>query len=541
MFRLLLGLLLALTVSIQSFGGDKILCSKVWSDTKDNDAFSVELKKSAARSGVELQVPSDSNQHLVELGQIQSDVGEQALRLPRSNSNGGGDSSSSILSPYKWIKKSLLTLVSGKYASDVLITDRWHLGSDVNKTALKTSTIETVREQYEEFSKEKQSSNRELSIFYSFVGEMIHLVLDQYANRRNWPTEFLNKIRSDAFAYASRSIFFTVRKLAQPSRWIDGDLLGALKLISATPKQQLPVERFLQIQLPRNGGMVFEPSNFVIRQKGVNVELRQIVLSELMASYVMHAKRLLQRPEHEPNKYVYFTYGDEKSVMMYSRMGFEVPKEFSQPFVLTNSDGSVMLDDKGQSSKWWVLAATAETISKMQDVMLEHRADVHASIVGQINKRSEYLAKTRESDPDVQEYLFRSMFRNFKSNPYVFDLAVSISRTHNDADGSYRVIDLDGQIEQLQNLVTIDTSNLPLKPGMFLSKEGYSVVYTDKNVLWVMGTKNGVDFTYMIDVDPDLSKLSKILINTKTKGVSMDEAVDPNRYILSSDPIEWYR
>lgn len=334
----------------------------------------------------------------------------------------------------------------------------------------KSSTIDPVMTPLDkEFnSRNYGSSSRKLNYYHLLVAEVIRTVLQQYDNRRHWPISFQEKLMLDAFQYAQRSTYFTVREATKISPWEDGNLIGNLKLVSANDDQMLPIEVALNVRLDANGGRKFEPSNFFI-EKG---EDSQAIFVELMAKLKNHAKHLLTDPNHEVDKPVYFTYADKISKKMYHQLGFTVTKGFETPILF-------------EGKEWFVMSASAETMARIDQVILAHREYFSTDQAKQLIERQEKIAHDEGQPPKVQNYLFLDIFRNHESQVSVDQISVSVStklEKQVDKDGelsavTYRELIIEGSDSHIKEKIAIDIKHLPLTNGSFKTNNGQQYFY----------------------------------------------------------------
>ncbi len=193
--------------------------------------------------------------------------------------------------------------------------------------------------------------------FQEIVIESIHLVLDNYALRREWTPTFRDHLYDQAMLDSGRSTY--LQFYAFDGFKIQDILKGTLKIIEATKSQNqdLPVDRNLGIVLPYNGGLKFELANFAI-DKQYNKE----AFTEILLQLMMHAKGVTERPNHEADKMIYFTYADASSYRMYKGLGFTPVPGFEKPI---EKDGT----------KWIPMGISAEGILKIPETIQKTRSN----------------------------------------------------------------------------------------------------------------------------------------------------------------------
>jgi hypothetical protein len=182
------------------------------------------------------------------------------------------------------------------------------------------------------------------------VTTMIDTILNRYGERRDWSRVFRGHLVRQAKEFALRSTLIRYEG--------DNNAKGNLRIISAKESQSehLPADINLGIKLPYNGGVKYELASFI-----VDKESNQKIFSEILLQLMIHADKVIHRPQHEPNKLVYFTYADAASYRMYKKLGFiPVPN-----FPPTKSSGT----------EWQPMGISAENILKIPTLMKSTRPD----------------------------------------------------------------------------------------------------------------------------------------------------------------------
>ncbi|MDG0818260.1 hypothetical protein [Bdellovibrio svalbardensis] len=218
--------------------------------------------------------------------------------------------------------------------------------------------------------------------FLELAEENIQFVLANYMQRRDWKPEYLESIRNDALAYASRATYFVSRRLQHEED--TGKIVGTLKVIAGSKNSLLPFEKEHGIRVPTNNGKKFEPGNFVVLK-----EDSQWAFSEVMLRFINFAKNLQLEPGYEPGKMVFFTDADQASSMMYRQLGFKSVPGFEAPLV---KDGK----------EYHLIGASAEDVLGFVDVFQKKRKEWAGDHASGFSRLAEMLSRHDISQPDIQ-------------------------------------------------------------------------------------------------------------------------------------------
>lgn len=202
--------------------------------------------------------------------------------------------------------------------------------------------------------------------------------------RRAWSGDFKEGLIKDNFKYSASSIYITVRE----SVGLADKIIGNLKLVlaDANKGELLPVEKKLGMTLPDNAGLKVEPSNFAIEK-----EFSLPVFSEILVQFVRYAKTVASRPDHQKNKNVFYTYADEISLRLYEPMGFK--KMSAEPILY-------------EGTKWWILGATAESLSDISGIIQRIRQSWPQSYVEGLSRKVHVLTDVRPSSHFARRSVF---------------------------------------------------------------------------------------------------------------------------------------
>jgi hypothetical protein len=200
--------------------------------------------------------------------------------------------------------------------------------------------------------------------------------MEVYDQRRDqWTEEFKSHLVDDVFKYADQSTLITIRlpqtefdssHLMPFRREKDLDqirtkagIIGTLRTIDAKAQrhEQLPMEEALGVTVPSNGGIKVEIGSFTI-----NREHNKAVFAELWISMIREAQKYLQRPDHEPNKPLFYTYADPASMRMYATpaMGF-APVSGLEPV-------------EYEGRKWTIIGTSAEDLVALPSRLSQTRS-----------------------------------------------------------------------------------------------------------------------------------------------------------------------
>lgn len=214
-----------------------------------------------------------------------------------------------------------------------------------------------------------------MSAAYRQIEFVAQFIMEQY-QRRGWSAEFLSGLHQDYLKYAHRSKFYTVwaePELVANSIELKPQIVGNIKMVSAIGDTELlPVEEKLGLHFKSNGGLKIEPSGFSALK-----EYNVAALSELHFIRVTAiARDLLKRPNHEPNKPVFYTYGDQTSIPMLTAFGFKKMSEKTYHF---------------ENSDWWALSATAEDLSNITEILARIRKNYPPEYIQYLEERLKQL------------------------------------------------------------------------------------------------------------------------------------------------------
>lgn len=200
-------------------------------------------------------------------------------------------------------------------------------------------------------------------------------LFDSYKERRKWSDEFIKELKEDAKSDLMYSSYLVAEHL--DSQLFTLGMAASLKLIKADkakPEYLLPIERHLSKKFAYNQGIKIEPSNFIQYTNDAKA-------TELIASYWLNlTKNLIREHELDVDKYLYYTYGDARSLKLYRKYGFQKIEE-------------VQL--KTSETKWYVLAATPNAVlnSSVAESLSKSGLQKYVSAMQDLNQSNKFIRK----------------------------------------------------------------------------------------------------------------------------------------------------
>jgi hypothetical protein len=224
------------------------------------------------------------------------------------------------------------------------------------------------------------------------VTTMIDTILNRYGERRDWSRAFRGHLVQQAKEFSLRSTFINYETNGRSP-----NAKGSLRIISAKESQSehLPADINLGIKLPYNGGVKYELASFIIDK-----EMNHKIFSEILLHLMVHADKVIHRPQHEPNKLVYFTYADAASYKMYKRLGFVPVPNF--------------LPTKSSGTEWQPMGISAENILKIPELMKKTRPDWNTQDLNEIINFFPALRDfSKDALAELQSYFYGKYEINF--------------------------------------------------------------------------------------------------------------------------------
>ena len=340
------------------------------------------------------------------------------------------------------------------------------------------------------------------------VEEAIDFVLKEYAERRNWPLEFHEKLRALAKTYQDYSTYITVKHTSQHTGKVT--VFGSLRLIEEH-QGLLPVEEYLQIKIKSHGAVVkLEPGNFAI-DKSVN----QYIFGEVMLHLV---QTILEKSQNQETHY--FTYADSASLVMYGLLGFKPMT--AEEFELV---GDTKLDAQGRIEKdgilWTPMKATRADLEAILTKYLEGTLRTQKSAEAReiIESRKKQIPLLKE------EKIFRGMahFQNQEPSTCIFELSPSVANVSGNPEHENDVAVLFGDPSRgeraFRNWWPFSIPNKTLEDGYHyerdLGEEYYSVIYFEGYLSFAYGFKGQKPHLfYTIKISPDLKTIESVEIRS---------------------------
>ncbi|MFK8138484.1 MAG: hypothetical protein AB8E15_09000 [Bdellovibrionales bacterium] len=199
---------------------------------------------------------------------------------------------------------------------------------------IKISQIKTKGFRQGEFSELLKVSKSELSpIHYESV-----VFLKRFIEKRAWSEKSNRKVEEDISLNFHRSTYFIISEAATkiPNfelNWVSKAMVRIIER-SEGDSQWLPVEKKFNQELPGDGSK-FELSNYIIDsiiKRGSSIKpltsikyfsnTRYDFSIPLKALLDAHTRQMSKKETLDPNKNVYFTYGDRVNKLNYASQGF---------------------------------------------------------------------------------------------------------------------------------------------------------------------------------------------------------------------------
>lgn len=286
--------------------------------------------------------------------------------------------------------------------------------------------------------------------FQNLVEKNIEYVISHYQQRRDWSPDYLDAIQADAIKYAERSTYIVAHELTKAALDSEGKIIGSLKVVMGDKTNFLPFEVDHGIEVPLNGGLKFEPGNFVVLK-----EESTIGFGEVMSHFVRFAKDLQKKPLHNPEQMIFFTDADRASAMMYKQLGFKPVPGFEKPLLKNGKE-------------YYLIGASTNTVLKFPELFENNRGEW-----GRGSTLDEVAQATGRMPLENALLRFeRIEVEGPSRNTYTKDDWETLTRGglnfyfHKDGGGRRLVFGREQGYGKLQFQEALQSSEFPLKPGL---------------------------------------------------------------------------